>query len=244
MSVGALAAACVFEPIASSSRGSDTRFDGGQTRDGAQQLPNGNDALLPDAAGEVADAAQHDSGPDAGGPLRHVSCIAPLPSELPEPPYVGVSASGRPWFDTYRDLSCPDLEKVPTCANDGDCPGSSCLHLASAAGVCRPTIFDVSTLVSSFDGGRCVAKLTFEAQARACCAGLPGFDCREWPYPGDGQPGERCARHQDCQTGLLCKQANLDASHVTVSGLGVCLCPEVGNDPGTDSDDAILTVCE
>jgi hypothetical protein len=72
-----------------------------------------------------------------------------------------------------------------------------------------------------------------EARARACCDGLPGFDCRGWPYPSDGPPGAICARHLDCQPGLLC------AAPANGSGYGICACPGVA--PSQDPRCASLT---
>jgi hypothetical protein len=141
---------------------------------------------------------------------------------------VGVSATGRPWFDSYHDISCADLTGAPTCANDSDCPNAFCLQKGIATGVCVAPSSSTSTLLISFDDGSCLAELTFEAQAKACCAKLSGFDCREWPYPHDGKPGQTCARHEDCEPGLLCKSgAGVDLTISPVHGTGICMCSEV-----------------
>ena len=65
-----------------------------------------------------------------------------------------------------------------------------------------------------------------ESHAAACCNEIPGVDCREWPYPGDGSPGMVCARHEDCEPGLVCGPPS-------GSGYGICMCPEIyGMEPG------------
>ena len=221
--LGALVhASCVFEPIVmpESARTHDAgmeRSDGGHEQDaqGESDAPMDSGSPKPDAA--------------APGPIRHASCIASLPEELPEQPAVSVSATGRPWFDTYRDIRCDDLTDYPTCEGDSDCPGSTCVHLEGARGVCHSTWRESAPLVLSFDGGRCITKVPFEAQAKACCAHLPGFACNEWPYEAPVGPGEACSRHADCQAGLICEQA-VALSESPVDGLGVCVCPEISRD--------------
>jgi hypothetical protein len=71
--------------------------------------------------------------------------------------------------------------------------------------------------------------MPIEAHAAACCNEIPGVDCREWPYPADGAPGMVCARHEDCEPGLVCGPP-------TGSGYGICQCPETyGSEPGPAS---------
>jgi hypothetical protein len=215
---------CVFEPI--------IMPESRPAHDGGTPHPDAGHESVGDAEPEA-----HDDGgaravaPDAGGPIRHRSCIATLPEQLPEEPSVSVSATGRPWFDTYRDIACDDLTDYPTCESDTDCPGSTCVHRAGQPGVCHSTWRQTSPLMLSFDDGRCITTVPFEAQARACCARLEGFECRMWPYHQDGLPGQACSRHGDCQPGLVCQQAS-SLSETPVYGLGVCRCPEVSRDVG------------
>jgi hypothetical protein len=176
-------------------------------------------------AGEPAatDASPEDAAADATVPAvaRHDSCAFSAPSTLPEPPVVDVDASGRPLFDGYRDLACPDEASVELCPPEVVCVTGSCLSRdRETTGLCQSSGF-VARVPAAFGAGKCVAWLTPGELAAACCAELPGFVCEDWPYRrASGRLG-LCARHDDCEDGLVCKQ--LADAEVRV---GVCVCPD------------------
>ncbi len=164
--------------------------------------------------------------PDAGlpppvSPVRHASCAIAAPSPLPLAPQILTDARGRPVFDRYRDISCEEAADSATCTQVLDCgPGSRCILLDQPGiGVCGDRQAEVYPAMS-FDDGRCVTHRSDLAHARACCDGLPGFDCRVWPYQQSSTPGQLCARHEDCELGLVCKERRY-------SGVGLCVCPDL-----------------
>src|SRR5262249_51456106 len=76
----------------------------------------------------------------------------------------------------------------------------------------------------------CVVCTSYAEKARACCRHEQGVDCRAWPFPHDSAVHQLCARHEDCQLGLLCKG---DAKHASY---GLCLCPETLIQQVTEGD--------
>jgi hypothetical protein len=186
-----------------------------------------------DGDGAVRDASSHDDAASPPGP-KHAGCSAALSPSEPEPGGIAVDVKGRPLFDTYRDIACADTTEVKSCFDSDKtaCPikttSGHCLSLSpSSVGVCTSDSLIQETQLT-FDRGRCTATLQLDTAAAACCRGLKGFDCRgAWPYPHDGEHGQLCARHADCQAGLACRQS-------FGSGFGRCVCPEekeIGSEP-------------
>jgi hypothetical protein len=196
--------------------------------DAGTAAPSRHDgAALSESQSEAGSDAVADGSADASlGLFVHDECAAPLPSELPPAPPVMVDASGRPLFDLYRDVSCKDAEAQPLCDGDTPCPASfatSCVRAEdSDAGVCAMGVSDTGRVPFSVGNGRCVAWGVLSVHQRACCANIPGVDCRPWPYQVKSQPGELCARHEDCARGLLC---------TPYYSYGVCSCPDSDKQP-------------
>jgi len=65
----------------------------------------------------------------------------------------------------------------------------------------------------------CLLCLNPRVKKQACCEGVRGFDCRPWPYAKSSQRGQLCARHADCESGLVCRTE-------PALGFGICACPE------------------
>jgi hypothetical protein len=196
--------------------------------------------------GHEAGVARSDSGvehPDGGRPggedskpITHASCIVAPPSAAPAPA-VKRDATGRPTFDWWRDLDCGAIPALETCREDLDTWScQQCLYASEAteagaadAGLCvydwnLSDCLQLYHAVANVRQGSCLLCETPEWKAQACCSGALGIDCRAWPYPADSRPGEPCARHADCEPGLLCKvSAGMD--------FGVCTCPEAVPSP-------------
>lgn len=158
------------------------------------------------------------------GPNRHVSCVEALPERLPPVPPFNAIRGGRPAFDQWRDIECDDFLTRSICRTDADCGSLRCLPLAEdGLGVCTFGDIDIwcdgEGEVMSYGDGGCYTCLPPEHHAAACCEGVEGVDCRAWPFPSDGPPGTPCARHEDCEPGLLCGRG-------PGSGYGLCQCPE------------------
>lgn len=176
------------------------------------------------------------SGGEGGGPaggngpgIVHASCGAPTPEPMPPEPVVNVDSAGRPKFDLWRDLDCDAVSQYLCDPGGGtaDCPsigGAMCLTTdPQTGGVCANWDSDLSCdgegEILGYGYGACWLCAPIEAHAAACCAGLAGFDCRAWPYPSNGAPGTTCARHADCEPGLVCGAP-------AGGGYGICQCPE------------------
>jgi len=156
--------------------------------------------------------------------LKHDRCSYHLPCQLPELPEVNGAANDRPLFDYWRDLDCTTVAQFQCQTSFASCEPGSCFPLTeSGDGVCAYPDVDIlcdgEGEVVGYRDGRCWMCLPPEAHAAACCAGVEGVDCRAWPYQADGQPGMVCARHEDCEPGLICGPAK-------GSGYGICQCPE------------------
>ncbi len=159
---------------------------------------------------------------------KHWTCESVAPTPMPELPDVHKDASGRPAFDLWRDVDCGAEPLFPApCTSGADCDGGACLT-SGGSGVCTYVDADTSCdgegEVVGFRDGACWMCSPPEVHAAACCAGIDGFDCRAWPFPGDGAPGQVCARHEDCEPGLVCGAS-------AGSGYGICQCP--GQSPDT-----------
>jgi len=175
--------------------------------------------LAPEPA-DAGDAAPAETAPVV---VLHATCAEPPPEPLPASPSVASDASGRPELDLYRDLDCDLLAAIARCAEADPADPYACTHCLGAPGapaadaVCVPQAR--RGCVPVFHGSGCVSCVAPEVKARACCIGLD-VDCRAWPFDASSRPGEPCARHSDCEPGLLC--AALDAE----TRFGLCSCPE------------------
>jgi hypothetical protein len=180
----------------------------------------GNVMLEGNNANQVDPALSGKSG------VQHPACGQPTPD--PMPPITGVQfdPTGRPTFDLWRDLSCSGSPaSVTSCNGSGQCDNGSCL-VSGDDGVCTYSDVDIwcdgEGSVMGFAYGACWMCSPDPVHAAACCAEVEGFDCRAWPYPGNSAPGMVCARHEDCEAGLVCGATAGD-------GYGICQCP--GTDP-------------
>ena len=109
-----------------------------------------------------------------------------------------------------------------------------CLRMTEAGeGVCvygdGDSACDGEGEVAGYREGQCWICMPAVVHKAACCEGIDGVDCRTWPFPGDSRPGLVCARHEDCEPGLICGSSQ-------GSGYGICQCPEmIGREPFPDS---------
>lgn len=190
----------------SSSLAGDGDVQGFDLRSGLDEpMPPTGDA----GTGEAEDAGVEGENNTAPHPTPHApvhsACSMPLPSALPALPSINLTDAGRPKFDLWRDISCSDVSS---------CQAEDCSIYPDADVWC-----DGEGEAYSYRDGACWICAPIAAHAKACCMGEPGVDCRAWPYPGDGAPNTPCARHADCEPGLVC------GSHGG-SGYGLCMCPE------------------
>ena len=175
---------------------------------------------------------------------QHASCAAPV-TEVPRLPPINVDATGRPYFDTWRDLTIGEfLDHGCAAQTDTDCSENDldvCLLLGTGtgAGVCSYVDVDIwcdgEGEIFSWRDGECLLCMPIASHAAACTAGIAGVDCRSWPYLSDGKPGMVCAAHEDCEPGLICGEG-------AGSGYGVCQCPDLpaAPRPANDCFDALF----
>jgi hypothetical protein len=215
---GLLLGGCSFDLSAAVPVGDASADNQARSEPDAQASPQ--DAQV---AGDAGGEPLPQEGDASALPIRHGSCINALPEVLPELRYIPVTATGRPWFDAYRDISCTGVMNEPTCNADDECESGTCVHEEGKPGLCSVLDNDLSRQVISFAGGTCLSRVSAESQAMACCLRLAGFSCRKWPYEAreQSQQGELCARHEDCQGGLVCRVGD-----IANQGFGICLCPE------------------
>jgi hypothetical protein len=207
--------------------------DGGTDADTAEVLHDAAmDASVSADSSTETDAQAADAEVEAGGPepepIRHAACSTDRPWPLPAAPRLKVNASGRPSFDFWRDMSCDEVADYPLCSaeylegNSSWQCGSCWIGEEGGEGVCNFSGVSASSCDSvgellTLREGLCGTCIPVAAHTRACCADLPGFDCRAWPYPADSKPGQACAEHSDCEPGLICRDSGYQA--------GVCVCP-------------------
>ncbi len=169
-------------------------------------------------------------GSDAARALRHPSCQQASTATDLTSLLVDTDARGRPSFDWWRDLSCEEVAGHETCTLDlngrsARCEG--CLRSADDAdvGLC---VKEPSPLFCDDTPNHGVIALASKAclfcgdnrlHRYACCHQIEGFDCRSWPFPGNSGPQGLCARHADCEPGLMCKTGALGR-------FATCMCPE------------------
>ncbi|MFT3925570.1 MAG: hypothetical protein QM778_23725 [Myxococcales bacterium] len=188
------------------------------TRDATSELPESP------APSMETEAGSSDAGGDAMAPSQHPGCRRPLlENDVTYSPPIHTDARGRPAIDLWRDVDCANVLDYPLCA-----PGhlvrsatwacDDCLYGANGAdaGVCLG--YADACEFASVGERACTVCIPMLAKARACCLGLAGFDCRPWPYAGDSQLHEPCARHEDCEPGLRCGSV--------VEGKALCVCPD------------------
>jgi hypothetical protein len=183
-------------------------------------------AIDPSATTEETTAIDTTTGP--AGP-QHRACELPFPGSAPALPDVNADDDGTPLFDAWTKIACDDVAAIPTCGGEGDPSCSRCVRgEVDGVGVCTQPDIDIwcdgEGEAINFQGHACWICVDPKLHAQACCEGLPGFDCRTWPYPADGPQGSVCAVHEDCEPGLIC------GAHKG-SGYGICQCP--GLDPQT-----------
>jgi len=195
--------------------------------------PDGSTDTDSDIDGDADTDSDSDSDSDGDG--VHSACLQPAPDPLPALPEINLDSSDRPLFDHWRDFECEDVavlycgDEPNNCENGFDFDECRSLVVGDDEGVCAYGDGDVwcdgeGEAIGWNDGG-CFACMPVESRAAACCAGIEGVDCREWPYPADGKPGMICARHEDCELGLVCGPPH-------GSGFGLCQCPETyGSEP-------------
>jgi hypothetical protein len=154
---------------------------------------------------------------------QHRECEQPFPQPAPALPSVNIDAQGVPLFDGWTKIACEDVTAQP-CGAEGDpaCNGICLRGTDDGPGVCGGIDIDIwcdgEGEAINYDEFGCWVCAEVELHALACCNDLPGFDCRTWPYPSDGPIGSVCARHDDCESGLVC------GAHKG-EGYGICQCP-------------------
>ncbi|MCY1012794.1 hypothetical protein OV079_46125 [Nannocystis pusilla] len=164
-----------------------------------------------------------DSQSSTSGGVQHMVCEVPFPEPAPPLPPINFGPDARPRFDDWTDLDCGSLTAV-ACGRPEDppCNGICLRGTAEGPGVCTFADIDIwcdgEGEAIGYGEGTCWACSPSEARALACCEFPEGFDCRDWPYPSDGPPGSICARHEDCEPGLVC------GAH-RGEGYGICQCP-------------------
>lgn len=173
------------------------------------------------ATGEPDSTSGQSSG--HGGTAKHAACDSPFPDPAPAVPSINREPDARPSFDVWTDLDCDALSTQP-CGLPGDptCNGNCLRGVEGGPGVCTHDDIDIwcdgEGEALAYGEGACWVCSPPEVRALACCQFPDGFDCRAWPYPSDGPPNSICARHEDCEPGLVCGPHR-------GSGYGLCQCP-------------------
>jgi hypothetical protein len=186
--------------------------------------PSAAEGTHPDAPADAALPRPAESATS----VRHAQCEEPFPDAPPSLPRLRLSADGTPAFDAWRSISCEQAAaSASLCAqwsSDSEVECGTCLHGATSTdGTCAYGDIDVwcdgeGEAIGLAPG--CFICAPPEAHAHACCERLD-VDCRAWPYPSDGERGTLCARHDDCEPGLICSAPSFGDT-----GYGVCRCPD------------------
>lgn len=228
--------------------GTESGASTGETSDNEGEETGAGDTTSDAGGGDTTDnettpgGSTEDTGEssgDTGSPgTQHPDCTEPFPEPAPVlPGHINLDPAGAPAFAGWQDLACddPDVEAVSTCSESGGCGSNHCLLSNGSYGVC--TDFDIDIWcdgegeVIGYSDGDCWMCASLATHARACCeyGEESGWDCRMWPFPADGPPGSVCARHEDCEPGLVC------GDH-TGEGYGICQCPGLPSDGITPAD--------
>lgn len=216
--------------------------DEGAPRDQDAEVTPSDDRVEPRDGAPDSSQTTDDSGqaePDGGArevPILHPACDWPAVRSIDSTKVlVKTDARGRPGFDWWRDLTCQQASHLETCTQDVSGRSATCLACVlgtpdSGVGLCSsdaiPVLcdFEPNHAVAGMPGQGCVLCGDLRLRKRACCEQLAGFDCRAWPYPANTGPGQPCARHGDCEPGLMCRIV-YDRTY------GICSCPETVSAP-------------
>jgi len=154
--------------------------------------------------------------------VRHASCRNPQPNPLPSVAELDPSAIKND-VNAWASLSCELANAQLACGPAESCDDRTPICLRAdekrSHGICgvgRPSSDKESkapTTLLSYREGACIVTAQIQEKAAACCQGLDGFDCRTYPFGTRSKPGQRCARHIDCEQGLVCEAP------------GFCACP-------------------
>jgi hypothetical protein len=210
----------------------DDSHDGAVKHDQDAEVTPSDADVEHDAASDAS--ALTDSGPDgdaASLPPQHASCTMPNTASDLEALVVPTDARGRPSFDWWRDISCEEVTVWETCTPDlngrsRDCEqcirGDELAETGLCLGDYRPAFCESinNQTVGELSEKGCLFCADNRMRRHACCNQIAGFDCRSWPYPSNSELGGLCARHADCEPGLVCKT-------IADWPFGSCTCPEV-----------------
>lgn len=165
-------------------------------------------------------------GETTAAPVMHPQCQTAFPEPAPALPPINFNVDGTPKFDDWTDISCDEVPLDKICGGPDELPcNGQCLRgQPGGLGVCTFADIDIwcdgEGEAVGYMEGECWACSPADRRALACCEFPEGYDCRAWPYPADGPVGSVCARHEDCEVGLIC------GPHKG-AGYGICMCPEV-----------------
>jgi len=220
----------------------DTSGDAGSDADTDADMDTDSDTDTDsDSDADTDTDTDSDGDTDTGSEITHPDCTEHYPDPPPPVPEVNMDETGRPYFDHWRDHECDNVTYLLCRDNLAECvlwegEDGWCYQLEDGGeGVCAFPDLDIwcsggIQAVLSYKDGDCFMCLPVVSHAAACCEGIPGVDCRAWPYPADGRPGMVCARHEDGEGGRLCGPTK-------GSGYGTCQCPEVyGTNPDLGPD--------
>lgn len=204
-----------------------TADEPGTVGTGGPETTSTSDASSSGEPPENTSTSDDSSATDSPPEVQHPACSAPFPAVAPALPPINWGPDERPRFDDWRDLGCEELDAT-SCEKPDNGPCGTCLKgVEDGPGVC--TTFDIDIWCDGegealgYGEGTCWTCAPLAARAFACCNFPEGFDCRAWPYPSDGPPGSICARHEDCEPGLVC------GAHLG-EGYGICQCPGLASE--------------
>ena len=144
-----------------------------------------------------------------------------MPRELLPRPALEVAGLDDIKYNAWTAIGCDDAPVPVQCSDYRLCPNAApCLRIRGAYGdgICASQSGGATVL--TYAGGDCHAFVSPEWKAGACCAGLAGVDCRQWPFDRTSGPGELCVTHDDCEPGLLC-------TGPSYYSYALCTCPGV-----------------
>jgi hypothetical protein len=207
----------------------DDRLDGAVAPDDEELTPSDADVEHPD--GSTTDGGEDAATRPVPGLPHHATCKWPNVETDRETVLVPTDARGRPSFDWWRDITCEETSDYETCTPDLNGRSRECDQCirgdsSAASGLCIGPygpdfcIEGTHSIAVELNPRGCLVCADPRLRQHACCNQIAGFDCRSWPYPGNSTVGGLCARHADCEAGLMCK---------TQVGwrFGTCTCPEL-----------------